>query len=615
MKCTLIITTFNNDKNLSRAIYSALNQTLKDIEILIIDDCSTDNTYSLVQSFIKQDNRIIYHKNEAKIGFEASKNKGLKLSQGDYVAFYNSDDWISENFVESLYNKATTQNVDITKCSVIEVFDNYSSLSKSQNSIQGSLIKQGSNLTKISSFSKDAFYYHSHKESELKNYSLLGLPLFKYIKTANSDGYATKSFYLFNIKFFKKFKNNELQQITFLGFSFAIKLKKRKNNKKIHYFSIQKSHQLLYEANNKKVWNADYINTNWAIVGESIYDLHQLNASNNLHSIYNPNRDLFLKLTNYSYLIISSKRLYKFSDDDIKTILHNNNKFLFVEDSFFRSINLFYSKNLIENKYTKPISFMLDDLGFHFSCYYPTRIELMLQNSPELTPAQRTRAISNIRYIRKNYLTKYNFKPINTNFVLPGNNKQKILVIGQKINDASITNSNVPSNIFDIILQASINENPHADILFVDHPENKHNNLPNGLSLSDMPNLYMLDNDTAITVLLEAVDKVYVCSSGVGLESIIRGKETVVFGVPLYAGWGLTDDRNELFNTENMQKRRNKKLTIEDIFYRTYIDYTVYKLPNETQPCEIEDALEYLTRTRGEYFEDIKTGKIKPTYN
>lgn len=89
-KISVIIATYNNDKYISEAINSILAQTYSDFELIIIDDGSTDNTGKIIKSYT--DNRIIYVNNETNRGVSYSRNKGLYLSKGDYIAVMDGDD-------------------------------------------------------------------------------------------------------------------------------------------------------------------------------------------------------------------------------------------------------------------------------------------------------------------------------------------------------------------------------------------------------------------------------------------------------------------------------------------------------------------------------------------
>ena len=97
-KVSVIITTFNRERFILEAIKSVISQTFTDWEMLIIDDASTDNTERIVKDFIGGNSKIKYIKNPTNIGASKSRNKGLKLASGTYIAPLDSDDvWLDEN--------------------------------------------------------------------------------------------------------------------------------------------------------------------------------------------------------------------------------------------------------------------------------------------------------------------------------------------------------------------------------------------------------------------------------------------------------------------------------------------------------------------------------------
>ena len=92
---SVIIPTYNRAKLLPRAIKSVLNQTFKDFEVIIVDDGSTDNTEEVINEFQKHNKRIKYIRHEKNKGAAAARNTGIKIAQGEYIAFQDSDDeWL-----------------------------------------------------------------------------------------------------------------------------------------------------------------------------------------------------------------------------------------------------------------------------------------------------------------------------------------------------------------------------------------------------------------------------------------------------------------------------------------------------------------------------------------
>jgi len=101
---SIIIPVYNNEKWFERCIKSAINQTYKNIEIIIINDCSIDNVEEIINKYLSIDKRIIYLKNEVNKGVGYSRNREIDISKGQYIYFLDSDDYIENNLIETLYN-------------------------------------------------------------------------------------------------------------------------------------------------------------------------------------------------------------------------------------------------------------------------------------------------------------------------------------------------------------------------------------------------------------------------------------------------------------------------------------------------------------------------------
>ena len=110
-KVSIIVPVYNVMDYLNRCIDSLINQTLSDIEIILVDDGSTDNSPQMCDNWSKLDQRIkVVHKKNAGLGF--ARNTGLGMSSGEYVAFVDSDDYVDYNAFEILYNTAKNSNAD-----------------------------------------------------------------------------------------------------------------------------------------------------------------------------------------------------------------------------------------------------------------------------------------------------------------------------------------------------------------------------------------------------------------------------------------------------------------------------------------------------------------------
>ena len=121
MKISVIVPCYNVEGYIKKGLDSLINQTLKEIEIILINDGSTDDTINILREYEKKDKRIIIidKKNE---GVSKARNDGLKISTGEYIAFMDSDDWYELNTLELMYNKAKENDYDIVACDTQAIY-------------------------------------------------------------------------------------------------------------------------------------------------------------------------------------------------------------------------------------------------------------------------------------------------------------------------------------------------------------------------------------------------------------------------------------------------------------------------------------------------------------
>ena len=123
-KVSVIVPIYNVEKYLEKCINSLLSQTLEDIQIILVNDGSKDNSGNIAKECEKNNkNRIIYVEKENG-GLSDARNYGLKYATGDFIAFLDSDDYIEKNAYEEMYNKAIEENADYVECDFIWEFPN-----------------------------------------------------------------------------------------------------------------------------------------------------------------------------------------------------------------------------------------------------------------------------------------------------------------------------------------------------------------------------------------------------------------------------------------------------------------------------------------------------------
>ncbi|WP_257396318.1 capsular polysaccharide biosynthesis protein [Campylobacter lari] len=258
-----------------------------------------------------------------------------------------------------------------------------------------------------------------------------------------------------------------------------------------------------------------------------------------------------------------------------------NVKFLLLEDGFLRSLNLG-----VEN--SPSFSIVKDDVGIYYDATAPSKLENIL-NTYEFSTEGLEQAKKAIELIKKEKLSKYN-----NNLCIPkelfGANEERVLIITQVANDASLKFGLADNFSTQDIINDAIKENPNAKIYIKIHPDVLSGKKQSDFDVQDLPNNCVVIKENYNPVeLLSYFKKVYIKTSGMGFEALMLGCECVCYGVPFYAGWGLTQDKQAC-------KRRLKKRTLEEIFYAAYILYSEYFNPCLNQKSDIFDTIYTLAK-------------------
>jgi len=274
--------------------------------------------------------------------------------------------------------------------------------------------------------------------------------------------------------------------------------------------------------------------------------------------------------------------------EDIKEYARVNGNSLFhVEDGFIRSVSL-------GSDLTQPYSLVVDKHGIYFDPTKESDLEKILNNY-EFSKELLQRASKLQDYIIKNKFSKYNLYK-NITIDLEGYTKGQTIIMcpGQVEDDASIIyGGNKMSNLE--LLQATRKNKPDAYIIYKPHPDVLAGNRKGGVEQEEaLQYCNLIVEKASIDSVLSIVDEVHTITSLVGFESLLRGKKVYTYGIPFYAGWGLTIDVKEI-------TRRVKKHSLESLIAATFILYPRYMNPQTKEFCEVEVLLKELEKEREKY--------------
>ena len=202
MKVSVIVPVYNVEKYLKKCLDSIINQTYKDLEIIIVNDGSNDNSHKIINKYLKKDKRIKYFYKENG-GLSSARNYGIEKSTGDFIAFIDSDDYINLNMIELMVNKMVLENSDVCICDIIDESEDgtINSILKGVNfndiTIENVLLSLPSACNKI--FKKDILNIEFPKDkyyedlgtiqiilSNCSSISYLNKPLYHYIQRSGS---------------------------------------------------------------------------------------------------------------------------------------------------------------------------------------------------------------------------------------------------------------------------------------------------------------------------------------------------------------------------------------------------------------------------------------------
>lgn len=144
-KISIIVPCYNVEKFVEKTINCLINQTYKNIEIIVVEDCSTDGTYNLLKELVAKHNqyseKIKLFRNEKNSGLACTRNRGMERATGEYIGFIDSDDFVDKNYFEVLVDSLEKVNADIAICDIVLADEKGEKIAEPQAACQGSVNK------------------------------------------------------------------------------------------------------------------------------------------------------------------------------------------------------------------------------------------------------------------------------------------------------------------------------------------------------------------------------------------------------------------------------------------------------------------------------------------
>lgn len=256
---------------------------------------------------------------------------------------------------------------------------------------------------------------------------------------------------------------------------------------------------------------------------------------------------------------------------------------LLVEDGFLRSIEL--------GSEAPPLSIVIDDLGIYYDATAPSRLEALIAAPHDETQVGRVASLIETwraaRVSKYNHLREYVDGQATCRQPLPG---RYVLVADQTFGDVSIRYGLADASSFHRMLDAALSENPHCMVVLKVHPavmagqKQGHFDLP---ALARNPRIMILGEDAHPVSLIEQAEIVYAVTSQLGFEGLLWGKRVRTFGMPFYAGWGLTHD-------DLPAPSRRHPVALEDLVHAALVGYPRYIDPETGKRCEVERVVDWM---------------------
>jgi capsular polysaccharide export protein len=250
-----------------------------------------------------------------------------------------------------------------------------------------------------------------------------------------------------------------------------------------------------------------------------------------------------------------------------------------LEDGFVRSVGLGVNG-------AEPFGFIVDSKGIYYNARQESDIEILIKSSDSIDASHAARLISRLVRIQA---TKYNH--VWRSPQLPDDDRPNILLIDQTRGDLSVEYGLADETSFRQMVDAAVQRYPQGRFFVKTHPDVIAGKKNGYLTDSLPPEAILLSEDCNPIALVQQVHHVFTVTSQMGFEALLVGKPVTCFGMPFYAGWGLTEDRVAC-------PRRNVKRSLEQVFDAAYLKYVRYVDPVVEQSCDLERILDLIENNK-----------------
>ena len=169
---SVVVTCYNHENYIEQCLRSIFNQTYRNIELIVLDDGSTDSSSEIIQEVLKESPFVTTFESHENIGVVRTRNKGINLLNGDYFIFVDSDDFLDDRYVEELYDCAINHQADIVYCDLFNFEKNEVYLKAQEFELHSLLVSNYiSNCSLVKkAILKDTYYDEKLSGKKLEDY-------------------------------------------------------------------------------------------------------------------------------------------------------------------------------------------------------------------------------------------------------------------------------------------------------------------------------------------------------------------------------------------------------------------------------------------------------------
>lgn len=608
---TVLMTTYNSEARVRAAVESVFDQSWRSLQLIVVDDASSDNTVAIVEALSRVDARVKLIRLSSNTGTYAAKCIGLQHAEGEFVTCHDSDDWSHPLKIERQVMPLldSTSLVATTSC-MVRVTDKGEFVARNVYPLMrlnpsSTMFRRDRVLVEAGSWDvvrtgadseflerlrlvfgeravhrvRQPLSLGSHREDSLMTGAETGYDL-----DGNSPA---RALYMSAWKQWHRASRHSAVRL----FISTDPQRAAKERSFVAPSSIQVDARSLAK-NVKEAGSSDLDNhlvalRRWAVHSQRIASIPSLGPLMG-GEVFRLQR--WKRPERVAGLLVWGRK--PSADRAVEAVSSLKLPVQHLEDGFLRSF--------LPGQQHPPLSLVLDDTGIYYDSTGPSALERLLESPEDLLANGAADDVAQARALMAEHgLSKYNHAPPLAQVqaalghaLLRPTDAERVLVVDQTAGDMSIALGGASAHTFADMLAAALANHPRATVYVKTHPETASGRKGGHFAgLAESERVVLLRQAIEPLSLLREMDRVYVVSSTLGFEALLAGKPVHCSGLPWYAGWGATVDAQRC-------ERRTRRRSVDELFAAAYLRYTRYLNPETHERGSIFDVIAWLVRQR-----------------